>query len=369
MGLTLQRTIYTHSDVQILPTVLASTGVPGGALLGWGDAFGAAPNLEVTMSTVQNATFTLNIPRADVNVFGLQGVLDRPQLEAETATLEFGFIPEICASPAVEATNPAGMNWETANLLIQDSINNSPQYVSVMSANVGAISSGLMNSFSGEGSVGALPTFTMSFTGANKDSSNPHNPETAVYPALALMVGGVATAQNAVTTAPVTASALTSKAKIVTPKDINLKASCITAGETLLDETVTYAGAGGTPAGTTGDGDTTIESCAQSVSFAWDVPVETILCLGGDPTKDGIALGNPPGTASFTVEALSSQLNTKTASQNYQLLFGHYQFKLANGNIDSRTHNLAVGDLYGSYNYVIGGTGDGFEVAKCCVAT
>ena len=363
MGLTLARTIYTHSDVAIRPI----SNNPTGCLSSFTGFLGG--NIGTLVSTVQNATFTLNIPRADVNVFGLQGVLDRPQLEAESATLEFGFIPEICGSPGVEAGQPAGLNHAACQMLICDAIANSPDYVTARSANVGAITQGLMNSFSGEGSVGALPTFTMSFTGANNDAANPHNPEDAQYPDLD--IGGA-------NIAPVIASTLTAKAKVVTPKDINLRHSCVTdasgSDPRLLDEIVTYAGVGGSPAGTTDEGgspatpDAVIDSCAQSVSFAWDVPVETILCLGGDPTKDGIALGNPPGTASFTVEALSSQLATNTAAQNYKLLFGHYLFTLANGNIDSRTHSLAVGDLYGSYNYVIGGTGDGFTVEQCCTA-
>jgi hypothetical protein len=52
----------------------------------------------------------------------------------------------------------------------------------------------------------------------------------------------------------------------------------------------------------------------------------------------------------------------RTAAYNYGLNIGNYAMFLSRGNIDSRTHNLAVGDLYGTYNYVIGGTADGFEV-------
>jgi len=58
---------------------------------------------------------------------------------------------------------------------------------------------------------------------------------------------------------------------------------------------------------------------------------------------------------------LSLQLEQNINAQNYRLIIGTYTLDMANGSIDSRTHNLAVGDLYGSYNYVIGGTADGFR--------
>ena len=77
---------------------------------------------------------------------------------------------------------------------------------------------------------------------------------------------------------------------------------------------------------------------------------------------DGIAMGNPPGTSSFTVEALSLQLEENQVAQDYAMYFGAYYMEMANGSIDSRTHSLAVGDLFGSHNYVIGGTADGFVV-------
>ena len=79
---------------------------------------------------------------------------------------------------------------------------------------------------------------------------------------------------------------------------------------------------------------------------------------------DGVSLGNPPGTSSFTVEALSLQIEQNVNAQDYSLIIGAYQLDMVNGSIDSRTHNLAVGDLFGSYNYVIGGTADGFNMVN-----
>ena len=73
------RVIYTQS----LGTLTASA-------LGTASPTGITPS---RLDTIQNATFTLTIPRADVNVFGVSGVVARPQLEAESATIEVSLIP------------------------------------------------------------------------------------------------------------------------------------------------------------------------------------------------------------------------------------------------------------------------------------
>jgi len=337
MATTISRTIYTSTNVHVSPKAL--TGAFTGA--GWSHLSGS----DAILNTAQNATFSLNIPRADVNVFGVEGVLDRPQLEAETATFEFGFIPELSNSPArAETLTPVDMNS-----LIADTIAELPTYAAAGAAKVGRVSDALMNSATGEAAVGALANFTISFTGANDDAADPADRGgVAAYPDVA---GSVSQA------VPVKIGIIATKATVVTPQQVSLGVSVLpvpgvvsTSG--LLDESFPD-----------GDGDNLIESCAQSASFAWDVPVELILCLGSDPATDGHALGNPPGSASFTVEALKEQLVTQVDAQTYVLTIGDYTFTLAQGNIDSRTHNLAVGDLFGSYNYVIGGTGDGFTVA------
>ena len=49
----------------------------------------------IHLSTVQNATFTVNIPRENVNAMGFGGTVDRPQLTAADATCEFSYIPEL----------------------------------------------------------------------------------------------------------------------------------------------------------------------------------------------------------------------------------------------------------------------------------
>jgi hypothetical protein len=333
MATTISRTIYTSTNVHVNPK--ATTGAFAGA--GWSHVGGT----DAILNTAQNATFSLNIPRADVNVFGVEGVLDRPQLEAETATFEFGFIPELNNSPA----RAASLTAIDMNSLISDTIAELPTYAAAGAAKVGRVKDALMNSCTGEAAVGALANFTVSFTGANDDAADPAD-RTGIAAYMDL-------ANGLALNVPVKIGAIATKATVVTPQQVSLGvAVAAPATSGLLDETFPD-----------GDGDNLIESCAQSASFAWDVPVELILCLGSNPATDGHALGNPPGSASFTVEALKEQLVTHTAAQTYVLTIGDYTFTLAQGNIDSRTHNLAVGDLFGSYNYVIGGTGDGYTVA------
>jgi hypothetical protein len=400
MASTLKRTIYTHSGVQVSPKVLADwqasthAGLWGQKLWDWdtnavGDIDGLdrpANNAVCSPKTVQNATMTLNVPRADVNVFGVLGVVDRPQLEAETATLEFSFIPEKRDSVQLGDANSSFYPTDI-QALISDAIAQDPLYVSVWADGVGEIDYALMNSLSGEATIGALPTFTMGYTGRTMSYSN--------LDGINAGIAGVdsATCLGSANACPLPASQF--KVSLVEPGDIDLhqkgggavndpgldEAQGGNAGVTnpnLINEAVELAqgGASGVGAGTARpdvEADNSVNpdidlgvqtGCAQSASFAWDLPVETLLCLGANPKHDGVTLGNPPGTSSFTVEALSLQLEKNVNAQNYNLRIGIYNFQLVKGAIDSRTHNLAVGDLFGSYNYVIGGTADGFNLVN-----
>tara|TARA_R100000458_G_scaffold57583_1_gene63989 strand:- start:1703 stop:2701 length:999 start_codon:yes stop_codon:yes gene_type:complete len=331
MATTIQRTIYTGTNVFVDPE---------GNLTGWNSGGAGGTTGIVWVNTAQNATFNLNIPRADINVFGVTGVIDRPQLEAETATFEFGMIPNL-ATPA--AVYNKTLIADDLDALIADAIAETPVYVTAGAPKVGAVKKALMNSLTGEATVGALANFTLSFTGATHTAANPaYTGVTAQYDD-----------DGTYTNVAVGATGLTAKASVVTPQQVVLTqggAGNDGSNGALVDEAMPD-----------GDSDNITESCAQSASFSWDVPVETVLCLGSDPTSDGIALGNPPGSSSFTVEALAAQL-VGQGKQDYKLTLGAYNFAMSGGNIDSRTHSLAVGDLYGSYNYVIGGTGDGFVV-------
>jgi hypothetical protein len=104
-------------------------------------------------------------------------------------------------------------------------------------------------------------------------------------------------------------------------------------------------------------------SCAQSAAVAWDMPVEVVICLSDDPNADGEAFGNPPGTASITVESLEDELAAGTAQQDYTLDIGDFSYNLNNARVDSKTNSMAVGDLFATFNYVLGGTADGFTIS------
>jgi len=278
MAVSKSRVIYTEGLVEI-------TGV------------GAA-----TIQTAQNATFTLTIPRENVNSMGYEGVVDRPQLDATDATLEFAFIPQTTGSAGI-----AGDMQATAmEALRADSVKGTPSRAGVSALGVGSLTGALMNSVAVDGAIGAMPTTTMGFTGVD---------------------GGVPGKGT-----PAQASGLT--VTLVEPKDIVL-------GNKLLPNT----------------------SCAQSAAVAWDMPVEVVICLSDDPNADGEAFGNPPGTASITVESLEDELAAGTAQQDYTLDIGDFSYNLNNARVDSKTNSMAVGDLFATFNYVLGGTADGFTVS------
>jgi hypothetical protein len=415
MASKLKRTIYTHSGVRISPQIDLLNPNDWWNELGWASGVvGSATQGYAQPRTVQNATFTLNIPRADVNVFGVLGVVDRPQLEAETATVEFSFIPEKDTAGAAATNWAAGVAAQKVilpadiNAMKEDAIAQAPRYVDVWADGVGRIKTALMNSLSAEATIGALPTMTMGFTGRthnylNLDASSVDETGDILPPAPGVGALDESSAPYEGPLHPTQAGCFAEvdalgdplcptlakdfAVSLVEPEDINLAWSGNVAVDGAQETPPVAHAAGGNanynlvnerPEHTTDGGaidvpdvesqvnpdvDQGIQTgCAQSASFSWDLPVETILCLGGNPKMDGHTLGNPPGTSSFTVEALSLQLEKNTNAQDYFLVMGVYGFEMTNGAIDSRTHNLAVGDLFGSYNYVIGSTADSIKV-------
>jgi len=260
-----------------------------------------------TIQTAQNATFTLTVPRENVNSMGYEGVVDRPQLDATDATLEFAFIPQTQGSSGI--TND--MNAIAMDALIDDAILGTPTRSGISALGVGALTGALMNSVAVDGAVGAMPTTTIGFTGVD---------------------GGVPGKGT-----PTSANSLS--VELVEPKDISLSAG---------------AGAGNLLPNS---------SCAQSGAVAWDLPVEVIICLSDDPNADGEAFGNPPGTASITVESLADELAAGVGQSDYTVVIGDFEYELQNARVDSKTNSMAVGDLFATFNYVLGGTADGFEVS------
>jgi hypothetical protein len=277
------------------------------------------------IQTAQNATFTITVPRENVNAMGFSGTVDRPQLDANDATLEFAFIPQTSGSAGL-ATDMTGGRM---NALIEDSIKGTPVRSKVHAAGIGSLdvdgagaASALMNSISVDGAVGAMPTTTLGFTGVAA---------AVIPPAEGFGVGGI----------PGDASTLT--VTLVEPQNIALSSGAHPAapGGSLLPSS----------------------SCAQSGAIAWDLPVEVILCLDDNPETDGVAFGNPPGTASITVEALADEIEASEIARNYLLTIGDFAYTLNKARIDSKTNSMAVGDLFATFNYVLGGTADGMDVA------
>ena len=265
----------------------------------------------ISLSTVQNATFTVNIPRENVNAMGFGGTIDRPQLTAADATCEFSYIPEL----AILTPSTSSFSGEDLNELIQDSKKGNPtRNTSIVVNGMGQLDNSLMNSMGFEGAVGALPTMTMGFTGV----------KAASIPAAGAARTNLATPMV-----------------LLEPRDIALN----------LTSFLPIGGA---------------DACAQSVSFSWEMPVEKIVCLGQNPTlaANVNVFGNPPGTCSITVEALNDQIADGQAAATYNLKVGAYQFNVVGMRIDSKTNSLAIGELFGTFNYVLGGTADGVTVAN-----
>ena len=294
------RIIYTNSTVKLnnINLVTGFTPTVGG----------------LALATAQNATVTVNIPRENVNAMGVSGVIDRPQLGAADASFEFSLIPfafdtTVNTDPEIELLTLSAGDLEA---LILDAKSNTPKKLSsIDAAGVGSIAGALMASFSLESSVGAMPSMTFSFKGVPSATT-------------------AALADSAVTAASSIAI------RLLEPKDIILSTAMLTTG-----------------------------SCAQSASVAWDMPIENIMCLGADPTlvANVHTFGNPPGSASYTIESLTDQLPTSFVNTGtVDLKAGIYTFQLSNPRIDSKTNSVAVGELFGKFNYVLSGTGDGFHV-------
>ena len=69
------RTIYTQGKVTL------KTGLIGGTLSNF-----------AVVSGVQNASFSMETPRENVNSFGFKGLIDKVQVAPETATINFSYI-------------------------------------------------------------------------------------------------------------------------------------------------------------------------------------------------------------------------------------------------------------------------------------
>lgn len=293
------RTIYTQSEVRITT----------------GD-FGTAQTVFAVVSGVQNASVSLNSPRENVNAFGRKGIIDKVQVEAETATANFSFILPSGAG--------IGLTPSKFNEMLQNSLLDTPTGFNVSVAGIGCVYSGLLSSFTVNAAVGDLPTCEMTIEG--------------------IASGGVPS-QDLDDELP---NKITPDVTAVTyPVLTSSRVSGLLAG--VGGET-----AGGNPAGNSIGN---FGAAVQSTSFTWEVPVERILSLGDLVTNPAV-FTNPPGTASITAEGMDMP------SGITGIIVGGYTFAMGtNARVVSREHNLAVGEINATYNVSVESTADSCVVS------
>jgi hypothetical protein len=281
------RTIYNTSEVTI-------TAADAG--------HGIGDTTERLLNAVTSATYTTDTPREQVNVFGKKGQVDTVQNESTTSTIEVVFHPWNTDNK-MEGPDPADVsaNHITAahvNSMMADSALDDPKFVNVKCASVGTLTNALLTSLTAEGSVGALPTITMSFDGVGSANTEVVTADTASY--------DIATMTNV---------------KLIT------------------------AGSGGNSL-----------AWAQSATFNWEMPVEKLNKLGNS-VNAAVSYGVPPGSASISVEGTENAGNIQKIAVA-DLWFFALDSDSAVANV---TNNLAVGEVGATYNTTTEGVADGCE--------
>ena len=148
------RTIYTQGKVTL------KTG-----------ALGALANFAV-VSGVQNASFSMETPRENVNSFGFKGLVDKVQVAPETASISFTYV---LPKNDIVDNNGDALDTYGANAnhlspskisgLMGDALADTHSGVHVEIAGIGCLISGVMSSFSVNASAGELATVDMTFEG------------------------------------------------------------------------------------------------------------------------------------------------------------------------------------------------------------
>lgn len=145
----ISRTIYTQGKVTL------KTGSIGGTL----------GNFAV-VSGVQNATFSLNTPRENVNSFGFKGLVDKVQVAPETATATFSYVlpkNDIESDGYLSSVNH--LSPSKISGLMGDAASDTHSGVHVELAGLGTLMSGVLSSFNINAAVGELATVEMTFEG------------------------------------------------------------------------------------------------------------------------------------------------------------------------------------------------------------
>jgi hypothetical protein len=142
------RTIYTQGKVTL------KTG-----------ALGALANFAV-VSGVQNASFSMETPRENVNSFGFKGLVDKVQVAPETASISFTYVlPKNNIEIDAYGATANHLSPSKISGLMGDALADTHSGVHVEIAGIGCLISGVMSSFSVNASAGELATVDMTFEG------------------------------------------------------------------------------------------------------------------------------------------------------------------------------------------------------------
>lgn len=295
----ISRTIYSQSEVRITT----------------GD-YNAAQTAFAVVSGVQSASVSFNTPRQNVNSFGVRGIIDKVQVEPETATATLSFILPSGQGGGNHLT-PTRINDLMANSLLD-----TPTGFNISVAGIGCVYSGVLSSITVNAAVGDLPTCELTFEGIPSGGSPSQDLDNELPDKIT----------------PVTAITY----PVLTPD----KVSGLLAG--VGDEI-----ASGNP---DSNSNGNFGASVQTASFSWEIPVERILSLGSSVT-DAAVFTTPPGTASITAEGLDMP------SGITGLIVGGYKFAIGTSAKQvTREHNLAVGEVGATYNVTMEATADSCSV-------
>ena len=271
---------------------------------------GATTNWAV-LSGVQNASYSLNTPRENVSQFSAKGLIDKVQVAPTEASITCSFIiPNVLTANLGSHIPAVKLNGLMQNAQLTDTLPN----MIVTAGGLGQISGAVLSSISVNAAVGDLPTMELTFDGVPMSDPIDTDSEAA---GTKLSPAPVATAFTVVTPAFVSGFAGGSK--------VNL-----TAGDSSTDS-------------------------IQTFTFGWEMPVERIQRLGENVNATQ-PFGNPPGTATMTLEGTNIPNIIATLSG---IAIGPYIFAIGGrSDVVSREHSMAVGDVSATFSVNIEGTAD-----------
>lgn len=285
------RTIYTQGKLTI----------DSGATTDW-----------AVLSGVQNATYSINTPRENVNQFSAKGLIDKVQVAPTEATITCSFIiPSNAQSTAASGLHiaPSALN----GLIEMGSLTANLPNITVTAGGLGKITGAILSSININAAAGELPTMELTFQGI--PPSNPIDTDTEIN---GTKVSNPPIAETYSVTTPDIISGFADGAAV-----------SFTAGDSNTD-------------------------AIRTATFAYDMPVERIQRLG-ESVDLATPFGNPPGTASLTLEGT----NVANITDFSGIVIGPYVFAIG-GRLDivSREHSMAVGDIAASYSVNYEGTAD-----------